>query len=350
MMYSNEVLSSLLISDVKDVPSNNINPIFDLPKLSELDASDDSIPLIDLDGLNGPNRSLIINQIGQACEEYGFFMVKNHGIPEATMNNIQSTAMKFFKLPNDERLKFQSIDPTKTIRLTSGFNNKNQKVFVRRESLKFHSYPIEDYEHEWPSNPPSFKEDVANYGTSVRGLEFALLEAISESLGLERDYIDKTLSMHGQGIAFNYYPPYPQPELTFRLSGHTDPTIITILLIDDVPGLQVLKNGKWVNIRPIPNTFVVNVGDQIQVLSNDRYKSVPHRVVVNCDKERISIPSFYYSSPDTEIGPAKDLIDHDHPAIYRKSTCGAFNERLWNGGLAAAKAAKSQPDVSSPAA
>ena len=75
-----------------------------------------------------------------------------------------------------------------------------------------------------------------------------------------------------------------------------------------------------------------------------------HRVVVNCDKERISIPSFYYSSRDTEIGPAKDLIDHDHPAIYRKSTCGAFNERLWNGGLAAAKAAKSQPDVSSPAA
>ncbi|KAG6736463.1 hypothetical protein POTOM_060763 [Populus tomentosa] len=323
-MHSNEVLSSLRISDVKDVPSNNINPIFDQPKLSELDASDDSIPLIDLDGLT----------------------VKNHGIPEATINNIQSTAMKFFKLPNDERLKFQSIDPTKTIRLTTGFN-KNQKVFVWRESLKFHSYPIKDYGHEWPSNPPSFKEDVANHGTSVRGLEFALLEAISQSLGLERDYIDKTLSMHGQGIALSYYPPCPQPELTFGLPGHTDPSIITILLIDDVPGLQVLKNGKWVNIRPIPNTFVVNVGDQIQVLSNDRYKSVLHRVVVNCDKERISIPSFYYSSRDTEIGPAKDLIDHDHPAIYRKSTCGAFNERLWNGGLAAAK---SQPDVCSPAA
>jgi isopenicillin N synthase-like dioxygenase len=78
---------------------------------------------------------------------------------------------------------------------------------------------------------------------------------------------DKTLGMHGQGIALNYYPPCPQPELTFGLPGHTDPSIITILLIDDVPGLQVLKNGKWVNIRPIPNTFVVNVGDQIQVNS-----------------------------------------------------------------------------------
>jgi isopenicillin N synthase-like dioxygenase len=88
---------------------------------------------------------------------FSYCQVKNHGIPEATINNIQSTAMKFFKLPNEERLKFQSIDPTKTIRLTTGFNNKNQKVFVWRESLKFHSYPIEDYEHEWPSNPPSFK-------------------------------------------------------------------------------------------------------------------------------------------------------------------------------------------------
>ncbi|KAF9667076.1 hypothetical protein SADUNF_Sadunf16G0295300 [Salix dunnii] len=130
MMHSIEVLSSLLISDVKDVPSNNINPIFDLPRLSELDASDDSIPLIDLDGLNGPNRSHIINQIGQACEEIYISLsvvlrVKNHGIPVAMINNIQSTEMKFFKLPNDQ--SFNHLDPAETIRLTAAFNSKNQK-------------------------------------------------------------------------------------------------------------------------------------------------------------------------------------------------------------------------------
>lgn len=106
---------------------------------------------------------------------------------------------------------------------------------------------------------------MAEYCTSVRGLVLRLLEAISESLGLERDYIDKKLGGHGQHMAMNYYPPCPQPELTYGLPGHTDPNLITILLQDHVPGLQVLRNGKWIAVNPIPNTFIVNIGDQMQV-------------------------------------------------------------------------------------
>lgn len=92
-----------------------------------------------------------------------------------------------------------------------------------------------------------------------------LLEAISESLGLEREYIDKVLSEHGQHMAINYYPPCPQPKLTYGLPSHTDPNVITVLLQGDVPGLQVLKDGKWVAVNPVPYTFIVNIGDQIQV-------------------------------------------------------------------------------------
>lgn len=92
-----------------------------------------------------------------------------------------------------------------------------------------------------------------------------LLEAISESLGLERDYINRVLGSHGQHMAINYYPPCPQPKLTYGLPPHADPNVITLLLQDDVPGLQVLKDGKWVSVQPIPNTFIVNIGDQIQV-------------------------------------------------------------------------------------
>jgi isopenicillin N synthase-like dioxygenase len=106
---------------------------------------------------------------------------------------------------------------------------------------------------------------VAEYCTSVRGLVLRLLEAISESLGLERDYIEKALGKQGQHMAMNYYPPCPQPELTYGLPGHTDPNLITFLLQDDVPGLQVLRNGKWIAVNPIRNTFIVNIGDQMQV-------------------------------------------------------------------------------------
>jgi len=109
------------------------------------------------------------------------------------------------------------------------------------------------------------REDVAEYCRNARELSLRLLEAISESLCLETDYISKALSNHGQHMAVNYYPPCPQPELTYGLPAHADPNAITILLQDDVPGLQVLQNDKWVAINPIPYTFIVNIGDQIQV-------------------------------------------------------------------------------------
>lgn len=109
------------------------------------------------------------------------------------------------------------------------------------------------------------REIVGEYSTEVRELALILLEAISESLGLEIDCIEKALGKQAQHMAMNYYPPCPQPELTYGLPSHKDSNAITILLQDGVSGLQVLRNGKWTTVKPIPNTFVVNIGDQIQV-------------------------------------------------------------------------------------
>ncbi|KAK0586709.1 hypothetical protein LWI29_011090 [Acer saccharum] len=336
-MATTKLLVSDFASTVKNVPSNYIRPIYDRPNLSDVHISSEaSIPLIDLHQLSGPRRSHVIKQIGLACQHDGFFQVTNHGIPEEMINNIINIAREFFKLPESERLKNYSDDPSKTTRLSSSFNVKTEKVANWRDFLRLHCYPLQDYIQEWPSNPPSFKEHVAEYCTSVRGLILRLLEAISESLGLQRDYIDKKMTKHGQHMALNYYPPCPEPELTYGLPGHTDPNLITLLLQDDVPGLQVLRNGKWVAVNPIPNTFIVNIGDQMQVLSNDKYRSVLHRAVVNSDKERISIPTFYCPSPDSEIGPAKELIDQHHPAVYRNFTYGEYYEKFWNKGLATA--------------
>ncbi|XP_026383289.1 protein DMR6-LIKE OXYGENASE 2-like [Papaver somniferum] len=108
--------------------------------------------------------------------------------------------------------------------------------------------------------------------------------------------------------------------LTYGLPGHTDPNAITILLQDDVPGSQVLRDGKWIAVHPIPNTFIINIGDQIQAISNDKYKSVLHRAVVNCDKERFSIPTFCCPSKEAVIGPASQLVDDEHPSLYKDFT------------------------------
>ncbi|GLU17626.1 hypothetical protein SLE2022_339860 [Rubroshorea leprosula] len=330
--------AKLMVTDlaavVKQVPTNYIRTVSDRPNLSDVQTSDASIPLIDLQGLHSPNRSDIIRQIRRACQEDGFFQVKNHGVPEEMVNNMLRLAREFFHLPESERLKNYSDDPSKANRLSTSFNVKTEKFANWRDFLRLHCYPLEDYVQEWPTNPPSFRKDVAEYCTCIRRLVLALIEAISESLGLKRDYIDKTLGKHGQHMALNYYPPCPQPELTYGLPGHTDSSLITILLQDDIPGLQIMRNGKWVAVNPIPNTFIVNIGDQMQVISNNGYKSVLHRAVVNSDKERISIPTFYCPSPDAMIGPAEELIDDQHPAVYQSFTYAEYYEKFWNRGLA----------------
>ncbi|EOA21019.1 hypothetical protein CARUB_v10001353mg [Capsella rubella] len=318
--------SKLLVSDIASVvdhvPSNYVRPISDRPNMSEVETSGETIPLIDLQDLHGPNRADIINQFAHACSSYGFFQIKNHGVPEETIK----------RMMNSERVKHYSADTKKTTRLSTSFNVCKEKVSNWRDFLRLHCYPIEDFINEWPSTPLSFREVTAEYATSVRALVLTLLEAISESLGLPKDRVSKTLGKHGQHMAINYYPPCPQPELTYGLPGHKDANLITVLLQDDVSGLQVFKDDKWVAVKPVPNTFIVNLGDQMQVISNDKYKSVLHRAVVNSDKERISIPTFYCPSEDAVISPAQELIneEEDSPAIYRSFTYAEYFEKFWD--------------------
>ncbi|KAG4937983.1 hypothetical protein AAZX31_16G016000 [Glycine max] len=332
-MATTKPLLTDLASTVDRVPSNFIRPIGDRPNLQQLHSSIASIPIIDLQGLGGSNHSQIIQNIAHACQNYGFFQIVNHGIPEEVVSKMVNVSKEFFGLPESERLKNYSDDPTKTTRLSTSFNVKTEKVSNWRDFLRLHCHPLEDYIQEWPGNPPSFREDVAEYSRKMRGLSLKLLEAISESLGLEKDYIDKALGKHGQHMAINYYPPCPEPELTYGLPAHADPNAITILLQNQVPGLQVLHDGKWLTVNPVPNTFIVNIADQIQVISNDRYKSVLHRALVNCEKERMSIPTFYCPSPDALIKPAPQLVDKEHPAQYTNFTYREYYDKFWIRGL-----------------
>ncbi|XVE73613.1 hypothetical protein DITRI_Ditri11bG0132900 [Diplodiscus trichospermus] len=321
-----------LVSTVSYVPPNYVRPESDRPNPNEL-TLDHSIPLVDLQGLYGPIHSSVIQEIGEACQNYGFFQVKNHGVSKEVIDKMLNVSREFFHLPASERLKNYSDDPMKTARLSTSFNVKTENISNWRDYLRLHCFPLEDHVHEWPTNPPSFREDAAEYCKNTRGLALRLLEAISESLGLERDYINSALGKHAQHMAINYYPPCPEPELTYGLPGHADPNVITILLQDDVPGLQVLKHGKWIAVNPIPYTFIVNIGDQMQVLSNDKYKSVLHRAVVNRKEERISIPTFYCPSPDAMMRPAPQLIDNDHPPLYTNFSYSDYYQMFWKQGL-----------------
>jgi isopenicillin N synthase-like dioxygenase len=155
------------------------------------------------------------------------------------------------------------------------------------------------------------REVSEEYGRSVVRLCELLMRVLSVSLGLEEAHLQRAFGGAGCGATLraNYYPRCPQPDLTLGLSAHSDPGVLTVLLADEhVRGLQVRRGaGEWVTVQPVRDAFIVNVGDQVQILSNSLYKSVEHRVIVNAREERISLALFYNPKGDVPISPAPEL-------------------------------------------
>ncbi|KAL0686056.1 hypothetical protein Bca4012_052904 [Brassica carinata] len=135
------------------LPENYVRPLSDRPRLSQVSQLED-FPLIDI---SSTDRSRLVQKIHQACSRFGFFQVINHGVSKATIDEMVSVAHEFFGMPMDEKMKLYSDDPTKTPRLSTSFNVKEEEVNNWRDYLRLHCYPIDKYVHEWPSNPPSFK-------------------------------------------------------------------------------------------------------------------------------------------------------------------------------------------------
>jgi isopenicillin N synthase-like dioxygenase len=313
------------------LPESYIRPESDRPRLAEV-TTDNNIPLIDL---ASPDKQLVVDQIGQACRTYGFFQVINHGISNDLLEKVMAVGLQFFRLPAEEKVKLYSDEPSKKIRLSTSFNVKKETVHNWRDYLRLHCHPLEEFLPEWPSNPESFKEIVSTYCREVRLLGLRLLGVISLSLGLEEDYIEKVLGEQEQHMAVNYYPQCPEPDLTYGLPKHTDPNALTILLQDPkVAGLQVLKDGnRWIAVNPRPNALVINLGDQLQALSNGAYESVWHRAVVNAAQERMSVASFLCPCNSTVIGPAPSLVAEGGAPAYRSYTYDEYYKKFWSRNL-----------------
>ncbi|XP_042982118.1 protein DOWNY MILDEW RESISTANCE 6-like [Carya illinoinensis] len=299
------------------------------PQLAQI-SSLASVPVIDLnDNGNKNGHYLLVQKISQACEDYGFFQIINHGVPQEVCDRMMSAITDFFELPPEERAEFVTEDHTKQVKVFH-YNLKvegQEKVSMWSETFSHPWHRGEDLAHLLPKNPPKYREAFGEYAKEVRTLITSLFSLISEALGLEKDFLQKRLgdppTLRTQA---NYYPPCPNPDLTLGLAIHTDPQALTVVQQSaGVTGLQVLKDGEWVAVDPIPNAFVINLGDQMQVLSNGRFKSVHHRAVTNKTQLRVSSAMFYAPNLDTVIGPIEDLIDEvEHPPIYRSYRYAEF--------------------------
>ncbi|OMO80303.1 Oxoglutarate/iron-dependent dioxygenase [Corchorus olitorius] len=163
------------------------------------------------------------------------------------------------------------------------------------------------------------RETLESYSAELRDLALKILAFMAKALGLDPNDM-KALFEEGQQIMrMNYYPPCPEPELAIGLSSHSDASGLTILLqINEIEGLQIRKDGAWIHVKPLPNAFVINIGDVLEIVSNGIYRSIEHRATVNSVKERLSIATFYNPKWDTEMGPAPSLITPQTPALFRR--------------------------------
>ncbi|GAY58252.1 hypothetical protein CUMW_185620 [Citrus unshiu] len=180
--------------------------------------------------------------------------------------------------------------------------------------------------NQWPEYPLGFRELCEDYAREVEKLAYKLLELISLSLGLSADRLQGYFKEQTTFLRFNYYPPCPYPELALGVGPHKDGGALTVLAQDDVGGLQVRgkSDGEWIPVKPIPDAYIINIGDATQVWSNDKYESPEHRVVVNTEKERFSIPFFFFPAHHAMLKPFDEIVNEQNPARYREFNWGKF--------------------------
>ncbi|XP_020231504.1 protein DOWNY MILDEW RESISTANCE 6-like [Cajanus cajan] len=309
---------------VGSVPEDYIFPPDLRPGNLEIPLSS-NIPVIDLSEAQNGDRTNTIHKIIKASQEFGFFQVINHGISVNLMNDVRSVFKELFEMPAEEKQKLCSNDPSKTCKmLTSSSNYATEKVHLWRDNFRHPCHPLEQWQHLWPQNPIRYRECVGVFSVEVKMLASRILSLISEGLGLKCGYFDNDLT-GSMLLNVNHYPPCPEPSLTLGIIKHSDPNLITILLQDDVCGLQVFKDGKWITVEPIPNAFVVNIGHQLQIISNGKLRSSEHRAVTNSRVSRTSAAFFVAPSDECIVEPAQALTDEHHPPIFKSFKYKDFN-------------------------
>ncbi|KAJ3676937.1 hypothetical protein LUZ60_002661 [Juncus effusus] len=279
--------------------------------------AEEEIPTIDFNLLvNGSadQRSEMIQKLGTACEDWGFFMIVNHGVSESLREAMIMAFKDLFDLTADEKQAYVGGHVLDPIRVGTSFNAKADNDKYWRHYAKIFVHP----DFHSPSKPLNFRDVSEEYTTSIRSLVLKLLKAIWESLGLEEARISNFLDLNScfQILVGNLYPPCPNPENKFGMPPHSDHGLLTVLYQNGIDGLQVMHKEKWITVKPVPNSFLVNTGDHMEIVTNGKYKSLLHRALLTDTMTRMSIVTVVGPSLDKFVGPFSDLLSTESPAVF----------------------------------
>ncbi|XP_044460647.1 protein SRG1-like [Mangifera indica] len=309
-------VQELAKQSIVNIPPRYIRKDEDPPVVTN-DACLPSVPVIDLQKLVSVDYEL--ERLHLACKEWGFFQVINHGVSCSLLEKFKWEIENFFKLPHEEKKKlWQGPDNHE------GFG----QLFVVSEEQKL-DWSDMFYITTLPLNlrntklfkklPPNLREVLETYSMEVKKLAVAILDHMAKALKMDCQEMRELFNDGVQSMRMNYYPPCPEPDKAIGFTPHSDAVAVTLLYqLNETQGLQIRKDGRWTPVTPLPNAFVVNIGDIMEIVSNGIYKSIEHRATVNSVGERLSVATFYSSKLDTELGPAPSLIGPNSPAIFRR--------------------------------
>ena len=322
----------------------------DLDKYPVADSAEiaNQVPIIDVSAVVKDAASQhardAVDAIAAACQDWGFFQVINHGVQEELLDRTWVQARRFFAQPAAGK---------KTLLRTRAnpwgyYNNeltKNQRD--KKEVFDFTTDgrdPIYDAENRWPAIANGFSQTMREYRDACTELGLALLEAFCVGLELPADSMRADFATNHTGfVRLNHYPvddPLDAqdvkklPAAGLGVHHHSDAGALTVLLQDDVGGLQVFKDGFWHNVVPLAGALVINTGDMMQVWSNDTYQAAVHRVLAMNQVDRYSIPFFFNPSAATIVKPLPSVVSAERPPRYAPIQWSEFRAKRTDGDYA----------------
>ena len=314
--------------------------------------AESSIPKLDLSHFtrgSEAEKAAFVEALGKAYEEIGFVAIRNHGVDKALLDELYKQVKAFFALPESIKLKYDDSAGGGQ-RGYTGFGKEHAKNSNKGDLKEFWHFGqfIEGDDPLKAFYPPNKEvEELPAFNAAGKAIYKALeatgvqmLRAIALYLKLEENYFDQRV-YHGNSILRPIHSPpiTSEPQGAIRAGEHEDINLITLLVGASADGLEVLnKKGEYLPVTEVEDHIVVNVGDMLQRLTNDRLKSTTHRVV-NPPREkwaepRYSIPFFMHPRPEVSLACLDSCIDDGHPKKYKDCTAMEFlTERLREIGL-----------------
>jgi len=311
--------------------------LFQKEAARDVAAAIDQIPVIDLGptfaGANGA-LAAVADAVRDACETVGFFYIANHGVPQDLIDEAFAQSRRFHATPLAEKQKLPldqnnigylamnaSTQKHSTVH-TATKPNQNESFFISHDRLPDHREVVDGIDfrgtNQWPAELPGFREGVMAYFQAVNDLGQKLLPIFAVALGMPADHFNDMFADENHAtLRMLHYPPTQLEDNDFGAGPHTDNGFMTILARTEVPGLAIrLPSGEWVPPPLIDGTFLLNIGNIIRRMSNDRFLSTPHGVIVEGKADRYSLAYFHSPNPYQMIEVLPSCTDAAHPAKY----------------------------------